>query len=152
MACAILVLFCDAFTKRIVVDFFPLYSPGHSVFSNCFGIDFELTHATNTGAAWGLFSNIPNFLIVLRIVLIIGLIGYLAFFNTHPSFRLPLILIISGALGNIIDFFVYGHVVDMFHFTFFGYDYPVFNVADSAIFLGTISILWIVLREKEKNR
>jgi signal peptidase II len=52
-------------------------------------------------------------------------------------------LIIAGGIGNILDYFIYGHVVDMFHFILWGYSFPVFNVADASIFMGIVSLLWM---------
>ncbi len=119
------------------------------VFQNVIGIDFTLTYAINKGAAWGCFGNFPYLLLALRLVLIGALFVYLLFFQAPQNYRLPLTLILSGALGNVCDFFLYGHVIDMIHFVFWGYDYPVFNVADSLIFLGTCMILFNTMRHKE---
>ena len=83
-----------------------------------------------------------NFIGGIRIGLILAVIAYLFFFNQRKACRLPLTLVISGAIGNLIDFALYGHVVDMLHFVFWGFDYPVFNLADSAIFIG---IFWLIL-------
>lgn len=112
------------------------------ILQNFFGIDLQITRTANYGAAWGIFSDFPQALVWLRFALIAGLICYLLFFNDRPSWRLPLVLIISGAIGNVIDYFIYGYVVDMIHFCFWGYDYPVFNIADSSIFIGSV---WIIL-------
>lgn len=75
--------------------------------------------------------------------LIAGLCVYLFCFNRDSSWQIPLILIIAGAVGNVADFFLYGHVVDMLHFVFWGYDFPIFNVADSAISIG-IGLLFVI--------
>ena len=50
--------------------------------------------------------------------------------------------IIVGAVGNLVDYVAYGFVVDMFHFILWGYDYPVFNVADTAI---TVGMGWLIV-------
>ena len=110
------------------------------IFRNFFGIEFSVIHATNTGAAWGMFRNFQIPLLILRMILVIGLLVYLMFWNSQKSWRIPLTLITVGAIGNIIDAFLYGHVIDMFNFVLWGYDYPVFNVADSAIFIGVFMI------------
>lgn len=109
---------------------------GIAIFKNFFGIEFSIVHATNKGAAWGLFSDFQFYLICLRIILIISLFVYLLFFNRFSSRIIPLTLISLGALGNILDYFLYGHVIDMFHFVLWRYDFPVFNVADSMICIG----------------
>lgn len=127
-----------------VMDQYTLWYPygGIGVFKNFLGTEFSIVHATNRGAAWSLFSDFQGTLMLLRGALVVGLCVYLFFYNKHSSWVIPLSLIIAGALGNILDYFVYGHVIDMFHFAFWGYDYPIFNVADSAI---TVGIFWIVL-------
>lgn len=119
------------------------------VFTNFLGIDFAITHATNRGAAWGMLAQYHTYLFYFRIALVFGLVVYTLFYNKNPSWRYPLALIIAGALGNIFDFFIYGHVVDMFRFVFWGYSYPVFNIADSAIFLGVAWLFVLSWGKKE---
>lgn len=144
----VLVLILDQVTKGLVYIYLPVIDSsfywypygGIGVFKNFAGIEFSINHMTNTGAAWGVLGNYQLALIILRIGLIAGLLIYLFYFNHHSSWQLPLILIIAGALGNVIDFFVYGHVVDMLHFVLWGYDFPVFNLADSAISIGIASL------------
>ena len=115
---------------------------GIPVFENFGGIEFSLVHAINRGAAWGVLSNFQVPLLIGRMILVAILSYFLLFMNRRTEWRLPLALIVSGAIGNIVDFFIYGHVVDMFHFVLWGYAFPVFNVADSAI---TIGIGWMFL-------
>lgn len=115
---------------------------GIGIFPDFHGIEFSIVHATNKGAAWGAFSEFSSWLLVLRILLI-GFLLFYYFKHQSLSIRFPLALIIAGALGNVIDIFLYGHVVDMIHFIFFGYDYPVFNIADSAICIGVA--LYLIL-------
>lgn len=144
----ILVLILDQTTKGLVYAYLPVIDSslywypygGIGVFHNVAGIEFSINHMTNTGAAWGVLGNYQLPLIILRIGMISGLFIYFFYFNRHSSWRFPLVLIIAGALGNVIDFFIYGHVVDMLHFVVWGYDFPVFNIADSAISIGIISL------------
>jgi signal peptidase II len=156
--CGAFVFLLDFITKKLVIDYLPqAYAKGLPasstivIFHNFLGIDLSITHTTNTGAAWGFFGEYPYVLLALRFVLILCLAYYL--FCTKPAqkFRLPLMFILSGALGNICDFFLYGHVIDMIHFVFFGHDYPVFNVADSFIFIGTFTILFLLLFESKND-
>lgn len=120
---------------------------GVGVFKNFFGIEFSLSHQINHGAAWGVLADYQVPLLYLRIALISLLFFYALFLNKHPERNIPLALIIAGATGNVIDYFVYGHVVDMFHFVLWGYDFPVFNLADSAIFIGVAYLLGQSLME-----
>lgn len=116
--------------------------------SDFFGIQLQITHAINTGAAWGVLGEFPRLLVLVRLMLITALIIYLFGVNQRKQWNLPLTCIISGAMGNIIDYFHYGYVVDMIQFRFWGYDYPVFNLADSAIFIGSFWILFSSMNEK----
>ena len=106
---------------------------GIGVFENLFGgIDFSINYIQNTGAAWGMLSGFSSFLFIFRIILCIPLVYLLYKRDTKIAF----LMILAGALGNIIDFAFHGFVIDMFHFSFWGYSFPVFNIADSLIFLG----------------
>ena len=116
---------------------------GISVFRDFLGIDFCINHVFNHGAAWGLFSSMQHLLLIVRMGVIVGLISYMIFSPKSKQYHFPLSLIVAGAIGNVVDYFVYGHVVDMFHFIFWGHSFAVFNIADSAIFCG---IVWMVLR------
>ncbi len=115
---------------------------GLPVFQNFLGSSFSINYVQNRGAAWGLFSGMPHLLFYTRIVIVVALIIYLFFFNKKPNQEIPLFFIVTGALGNIIDTIMYGYVVDMFHFTFGSYSFPVFNLADVMISLG---IFWMFL-------
>ena len=123
---------------------------GIAIFHNFLGIDFCINHVSNHGAAWGIFSSMQEWLLVFRIAVIAGLFIYMVRSHAAKAYLFPLTLIVAGAVGNVVDYFIYGHVVDMFHFIFWGYDYPVFNVADTAIFLGMVWIL-IASYTKEKH-
>jgi len=72
-----------------------------------------------------------------------GLCLYVMLFNKNKALVVPFVFVISGAIGNILDYFIYGHVVDMMHFVFWGYDYPVFNIADSFICIG-VALLFLI--------
>lgn len=147
---ALAVFVLDQVTKWLTVAYLPQLSRnafwypygGIGVFKDVAGVEFSLVHATNKGAAWGAFSDYQGYLLTARIILIVLVLLYALFYNNHPKWQIPLALIIGGAFSNIVDYFVYGHVIDMFHFVFWGYDYPVFNIADSAICIG---IAWIFL-------
>lgn len=115
---------------------------GIGVFKNFLGIEFSIAHQTNRGAAWGVLTDFQLPLLYLRMALIVTLMVYALWINSNKHWSVPLALIIAGAIGNVCDYFIYGHVIDMLHFILWGYDFPVFNIADSAIFIG---ISWILL-------
>ncbi|MCL2931710.1 MAG: signal peptidase II [Trichodesmium sp. MAG_R03] len=102
---------------------------------------FNFTYVTNTGAAFSLFSNGGVYwLRWLSLIVSLGLIGF-AWFG--PRFdiweQLGYGLILGGALGNGIDRFVSGYVVDFLDFRLI--DFPIFNVADVSINIGIICLL-----------
>jgi signal peptidase II len=120
----------------------PLYPyGGFGIFRNWHGVEFAITHVMNRGVAWGLLSSMPEYILYIRLLFIGGLLGYLLFAQESRFKKTCLAMVMSGAVGNVLDYFLYGHVVDMFHFVFWGFRYPVFNIADSAIFLGITLIV-----------
>jgi len=112
------------------------------------GIDFSIVNIENLGAAWGIFSTYSDYLLWARIFIIIGLIGYLIWGDAQ---KVSILLIITGAMGNILDFFFYGHVVDMFYFKFWGFSYPIFNVADCLISIGIIFLFIFSVQNKSRK-
>ena len=102
---------------------------------------FNLTYVTNTGAAFSLFSN--GGVYWLRWLSLIVSLGLMSFAWFGPRFdrweQLGYGLILGGALGNGIDRFVSGYVVDFLHFRLI--DFPIFNLADVSINIGIICLL-----------
>lgn len=153
-----IVLLADFFTKYFIQLSLPLMNHhlteypygGIGVFRDFLGIEFSITHAINLGAAWGMFSEWQIYLLFIRIFIIAGVAIYAVFFNVNQSRDIPLALILAGACGNVVDFFIYGHVVDMLHFVLWGYEYPVFNLADSAIFIGIVWLFILSWRDNEQ--
>ena len=123
---------------------------GIKVFRNWHGIEFSIVHVINKGAAWGIFASLQEYLLYARVAIVGGLLTYLFFIKASAYRKFCLTLITTGALGNVVDYFVYGHVVDMFYFVFWGFSYPVFNIADSVIFVGIMLLLletlWLKMR------
>lgn len=124
---------------------------GIGVFRGWHGIDFSIVHVINKGAAWGVFASLQEYLLYARVAIIGGLLSYLFFVKATAFRKFSLMLITAGAFGNVVDYFIYGHVVDMFYFIFWGYSYPVFNIADSAIFLGIALLIGEALFAKFRS-
>ena len=96
-----------------------------------------LTHIHNTGAAFSMLSGARWFFVVLTTVFVVFALWVLyAKKITHPMGRWTLVLIVAGALGNLIDRALYGYVVDMFEVLFM--HFAVFNVADIFVVVGGI--------------
>ncbi len=102
----------------------------------------ELTYLENRGAAFGIMKDVKIFLILLPIIIILGLIFYYIKLGNNKFDKInkvALVLIISGAIGNLIDRASKGYVIDMFNFTFI--DFPVFNVADIYVVVGAFILI-----------
>ena len=107
----------------------------------------ELLTVHNYGAAWSSFSGQRILLLFVTSLIISTLILLMARrIVRHPLGVAACCLVISGGIGNLIDRFRVGYVVDMFHFEFWP-SYPVFNVADICVvcgaILGAIYYMWI---------
>ena len=113
-----------------------------AIWRNFFGIDFFIQHVTNTGGAWGMLAAFQKPLLIVRVLVIVAIVLYLWRVSLPFKKKLCLSLILTGAIGNVIDFFLYGHVIDMFHFIFWGRSYGIFNFADAMIFLGSLGIIF----------
>ena len=115
---------------------------------------FYITYVKNDGAAWNILSGRQSFLSLLAAAVIVGALYYL--FKNKAKLRkleqVAISLIISGAAGNLIDRLVFGYVRDFLHFYIFGYDFPVFNVADSALCIGVgLFIIATILEDRKKE-
>lgn len=101
--------------------------------------NFNLVLGWNRGVSFGLFNQDsaygPYILTGVAVAITIGLAIWLWKSTTHWA-GLALGLVIGGAIGNVIDRIQYGAVVDFLDFHAFGYHWPAFNVADSAICIG----------------
>jgi signal peptidase II len=143
------VLVADLYSKSWVHSHLPLMNSadysypygGIAVFKSFLGVEFSISHLANRGAAWGALEEYQHSLVLLRILLVVAMVIYLLTSCRSTLWRWALCLVAAGALGNIIDYFLYGHVVDMFHFVLWGYDFPVFNVADAAVTTGVTTLL-----------
>ena len=111
---------------------------------------FNLVMVWNPGVSYGLFpasGRLGTFLLVGLSVAAVGVLTWLLWRATSLSLAIGYGLIIGGALGNnLVDRMIYGRVADFFHFYGFGYDWYVFNIADVAITLGAMAILYDVLK------
>jgi signal peptidase II len=100
----------------------------------------RLVNVKNVGAAFGLFTSMGNAFFIIITLLAIALIVYLIIKEKEGFIGLTLIL--SGAVGNLIDRAAFGHVRDFIDFHAGGYHWPAFNVADSALTIGLAILLF----------
>lgn len=146
---ALAVLVLDRLSKWLVVERIELHDsivivPGF----------FRLVHVQNRGAAFGLLSDSATdwkvSLLILFSVAALVIVSTLLWKNSHAfsATGVALTLILGGALGNLWDRLVHGHVVDFLDFAVRGYHWPAFNVADSAIVVGALILVGEILFAK----
>ena len=132
----------DLLSKKIVFDSIDL----HTFISLTFFLD--LTHIHNFGVSFGLFSGLisPWILIILGLLVVV-FIFYLMKSASDTLEEWGLLIIISGAISNIIDRIFNGYVIDFIFFHYDSFFWPAFNFADIYITIGIIMIVINILRK-----
>ena len=148
-ALAAAIIAADQVVKAIVLR---VFAPGEQRVVTDF---FNLVLVFNKGAAFSLFAQAPGWQAPLLTVFALAasvVVGY--FIVRSPGknlFCLGLALILGGALGNVIDRLRFGMVVDFLDFHAFGWHWPAFNVADSAISVGAVLLILEGFLPREKR-
>jgi signal peptidase II len=108
----------------------------------------NIVHVNNSGAAFGILEGQTMFLVVTSLIGVAAIVLYYLFPPMeHGLLRVALGLQLGGAAGNLIDRVRFGEVTDFINFEF----WPAFNVADSCISIGVVTILWFfVVMEGER--
>ncbi|MED3823164.1 signal peptidase II [Priestia flexa] len=144
---ALAIIIFDQLTKWIVVKEMEL---GESipVIDNF----LYITSHRNRGAAWGILQGQMWFFYVITIIVVIGLIVYIRKINKADKWLgVALGLMLGGAIGNFIDRVFRQEVVDFVNTYIFTYDFPIFNVADSALAVG-VGIMFILTLFEGKQK
>ena len=148
---ALLVVLLDRWTKHLVATHIAMYThiqiiPGF----------FRLTHTENTGAAFSLFADSPShwktLLLIAFSLLAMVVVSWLLWKQTHglTITSTALSLILGGAVGNLWDRLASGRVIDFLLFYIKRYQWPVFNLADSAIVVGASLLVLEILFHKSQ--
>lgn len=143
-----LVFLLDQIIKVIVIKNMDLYSK-IKVIPNFFSIYY----VKNTGAAFSILKDNTIFLIILSAIVLVIIDYYINNDKTLDKKSLITLGIISGGIyGNLIDRILHKGVIDYLSFTIFKYEFPIFNLADIAITLGTITlIIFMIFTNTKKN-
>lgn len=108
---------------------------------------FSITLIGNTGAAFSILSS-NTFLLIIISVVILNLIFFL-FIKGKKLMKFEQIsygILVGGIIGNLIDRVVHGQVIDYLDFNLFGFNFPVFNLADVAIVISMILIAFLIIK------
>lgn len=157
MGLAVLVLLADQLTKTLIVGSFQLGD------SRTLTSYFNLVRVHNAGAAFSFLSTASGwqrwFFVGLGLVATVAIVWMLKRHGSQRLFSFALSMILGGAVGNVIDRLLHGHVIDFLQFhwdwlspVFAGGYFPSFNIADSAITLGAICLILDELLRVQRSR
>ena len=142
---SILLLLIDQISKILVIKFLDINS-GIELIKNF----FYLTYTHNTGAAFSILTGQRLLLILIAVIILILIFNYIKKNKVEGKIeKIAFSLILGGALGNLIDRIIRGFVVDFLDFKIFGYNFPVFNLADTFIVVGVLLLFITTLTRKE---
>lgn len=139
---SIFIIVIDQVTKFAAIKYLMGRSP-YVIIENF----FQLHYVENYGAAFGILQEKRTFFIIitLAILVLMGLFLFKNYNELNIFSKIALATLIGGAAGNFIDRVRLGYVVDFFSFKLINrYDFPVFNVADICIVIGTIILITLI--------
>lgn len=143
----IVILLLDQITKFIIASSMRV---GDSF--NVIPHFLNITSHRNNGAAWGILSGKMSFFYIITIIILVVLIiFYIKEAKQHLLMQVAISLLFAGALGNFIDRVLHGEVVDFVDTNIFGYNFPIFNVADSSLTIGVLLIVIALLTDMKKE-
>lgn len=143
---AVIVVLLDQWTKWLVVknmeiaDRIVVWDPWFAILSH-----------RNQGAAWGILQGRMWFFTIVTLIVVAGIIYY---FHKEAKgktlYAVSLMILLGGALGNFIDRIFRGEVVDFIDvlIPIINYDFPIFNIADSALTISVIMLILAMLKEE----
>jgi signal peptidase II len=147
---SVVIILLDQLVKIIVKMTLPLYQS-----KSILGQFLLLTHVQNTGAAFSISLGTPAFnriFFIIMMIIAIGFVVYLIFRSTTKLQRISLCMIIGGAVGNLLDRILFGYVTDFIDVDFPDFimqRWPVFNIADSTIFIAMGLLILDMLIHKQ---
>jgi len=147
----LLVIVLDQVSKQLAEHYLVFHNPVHII------PFFNLTLSYNTGAAFSFLSEAGGwqrwFFIGLALLVSAVILFWLYKLTTQDKWvAIALSLVLGGAIGNVIDRVLFGHVIDFLHVYYQQWSWPIFNIADSAISIGVAILLIDSLRGSNKNK
>ena len=141
----VIVLFFDQISKSIASAFLSV-EESIVVVKNFFSV----TYINNYGAAWSILKDKNVLLIILSLVSLLIIYRFMYLFKKNKRNNIAFGLVLAGITGNLIDRWLFGYVRDFLDFNIFGYNYPVFNIADTAVVIGVILLIIAILKGEDK--
>ncbi len=143
---SVLIILLDQISKFAAIKYLKGFAP-HVIILNF----FQFNYVENYGAAFGILQNRKLFFVVITLSVIIGISVFLVknYYSINFFMRIGLSMLLGGAIGNFIDRVRLGYVVDFISFRLLNkYEFPVFNIADISVVIGTAIILILILFDK----
>jgi signal peptidase II len=149
---AVLILVADQITKNLVATQLEV---GQSVdLASWLAPIFSITHVTNTGISFGMLQGLGKAFAIAHLIAAVVIIVY--YYRLPPGqwpLRIALGLALGGTLGNLVDRLIQGYVVDFIDTNLWPFkDFPVFNVADASISVGTALMVGLLMWEERQER
>ena len=132
---SIIVLVLDQITKRLVAGLQENIVLGRFL---------EISFTKNTGISFGMLQNTGALPTITTLIIIVGLLYYYPQIPKKKPHQFLTALILGGAIGNLLDRFMYGYVIDFIDVGI----WPAFNIADSAITIGALGLIYLFWKEK----
>jgi signal peptidase II len=147
---AIIILITDQFTKVLIVGAYQLGDSTHLT------VFFNIVRVHNSGAAFSFLAGASGwqrwFFTAIGVVAAGFILWLLKSHAGQKLFAFALACILGGAIGNVIDRVLYGHVVDFLDFHWRGWHFPAFNIADAAITIGAACLILDELLRVRRGR
>ena len=133
--------------SKLVIDKLLKINETISIINNFFSI----TKVFNRGASFSMLIGYRLLFILIGIIAIVILFKYLNNFKMNIRNICAFSLLIGGIIGNLIDRVIYGYVIDFLDFNIFGYDAPIFNIADTCICIGAFLLFYAIMKREDIN-
>lgn len=145
---AVFIILLDQFTKWLIVSKMQ-FGESITIINNV----LYITSHRNRGAAWGILQGQMWLFYAITLIVILAIIFYIHRAAKHKwLLGVSLGLMLGGAIGNFIDRVFRKEVVDFIHAYIFGYNYPVFNIADSSLCIGVVLLMIQMLRDEREPK
>ncbi len=142
-----LTIFADRLSKLWAIRILKGHSP-----IRVLGHFFEFSYVENSGAAFGMLKNARWFFLIFTVLVLIGIFCYYRKNRLDLFQKTLLAFFIGGTVGNLIDRWQWGYVVDFVSVNIGSYSFPVFNIADICITVSVFIYFFKLLREEREKK